>query len=331
MEILPPATLIWCRELMFYQQAGGSVGKFIAQELVKAGKHQVTALSRPNSTNKIPSGVDVKQINYDEPSTIIDALKGIEVLIITMAVTAPPETQQKLIEAAAAADVGFVLYNSWGIPVENSELGKDTYLGPPQVAARESIEKLGKSAWIGITCGFWYEFSLGGSGLRFGFDFPSKSVTLFDEGKVPINTSTWPQCGRAVTKLLSLPLQSDKGSPCLNDFKNKPVYISSFKIDQTDMLESVERVTGEKWEVKSEPVKERYAEGVKELRSGNRMGFSKLMYSRVFYPNGGGEYESEYGLHNDVLGLPVENLDEATRVAVENAKKEIAEQRYGLY
>ncbi|KAI9783756.1 MAG: hypothetical protein M1835_003741 [Candelina submexicana] len=311
--------------------AGGSVGKYITEELVKAGKHQLTALTRPNSTNKIPTGVDIKHVDYEDPSTLVEALKGIEVLIITMAVTAPPDTQKKLIEAAAAANVNFVLYNSWGLAVEYTDLGKDTYIGPAQYAAREAIEKLGKSAWIGVTCGFWYEFSLGGSGLRYGFDFLSKSVTLYDEGTVPMNTSTWPQCGRAVAKLLALPLQSDNGGPCLNDFKNKSVFISSFKVSQTDMLESVERVTGEKWEVKYQPVKERYAEGVKELQSGNRDGFTKLLYSRAFYPNGGGDYEKDFGLHNDVLGLPVEDLDEATGAAVAMAKNDIADGRYGHY
>jgi hypothetical protein len=238
---------------------------------------------------------------------------------------------QKLIEAAAAANVAFILPNAWGIDADNAELGKDTFLAKGQRAARESIEKLGKSAWIGISCGFWYEFSLAGSEIRYGFDFSTKTVTLYDEGKVRMNTSTWPQCGRAVAKLLNLSLHSDDGSPCLNDYKNKSVYISSFNICQRDMLESVERVTGEKWEVKYQPVKERYAEGVKEFQSGNILGFGKLLYSRTFYPDGSGEFEKTYGLENDVLGLPKEDLDEYTKIAVEMAKKDIEEGRYGKY
>jgi hypothetical protein len=77
-----------------------------------------------------------------------------------------------------------------------------------------------------------------------------------------MNTNTWPQYGRAVAKLLTLPLHSDNGSPCLNDYKNKTVCISSLNINQRDMLESLERVMGEKWEVKHQPVKERYVEGL---------------------------------------------------------------------
>lgn len=271
----------------------------------------------------------MKHVNYDDSSTLVEALKGQEALIITMAITAPPNTQQKLIEAAAAANVAFVLPNTWGIDPDNAELGKDTFVAKGQLAARETIEKLGKSAWVGVTCGFWYEFSLAGSKARYGFDFMTNTVTLYDEGKVRMNTSTWPQCGRAVAKLLALPLHSENGSPCLNDYKNKTVYISSFNISQRDMLESVERVTGEKWEVKYQPAKERYAEGVKEFQSGSSIGFTKLIYARPFYPDGSGDFEKTYGLQNDVLGLPKEDLDEYTKIAVEMAKKSIEEERYG--
>jgi hypothetical protein len=270
----------------------------------------------------------VKHVNYDDPATLVEALKGQEALIITMAVTAPPDSQEKLIEAAAAANVAFVLPNTWGIDSDNAEMGKDTFIAKAQLAAREKIEKLGKSAWIGVTCGFWYEYSLAAGDVSYGFDFQTKTVTLYDEGKVRMNTSTWPQCGRAVAKLLALPLHSDDGSPCLNDYKNKTVYISSFNIGQRDMLESVERVTGEKWEVKYQPVKERYAEGVKEFQGGSRSGFGKLLYARPFYPDGSGEFEKTHGLQNDVLGLPKEDLDEYTKIAFDMVKKAIEEGRY---
>lgn len=37
--------------------AGGSVGKYIAQELLKTGKHTVTALTRTTSMTKLPEGL----------------------------------------------------------------------------------------------------------------------------------------------------------------------------------------------------------------------------------------------------------------------------------
>jgi hypothetical protein len=70
---------------------------------------------------------------------------------------------------------------------------------------------------------------------------------LFDDGNVAINTSTWPQCGRAIANLLSLkelPDEETDWSPTLSQFRNGSIYISSFRLSQGDMFESVKRVTG---------------------------------------------------------------------------------------
>ena len=176
-------------------------------------------------------------------------------------------------------------------------------------------------------CSFWYEFSLGGGPERYGFDFKNRTVTFFDDGNTRINTSTWPQCGRAVANLLSLKVlpddENDK-SPCLANFRNNSVYISSFNVSQKDMLDSVMRVTGtteKDWKVDYEDVKERYKNGMEEFKKGNMLGFAKLLYSRVFFPDGSGNYEATKGLHNDILGLPKEDLDEYTKIAVEMAEQ----------
>jgi len=60
------------------------------------------------------------------------------------------------------------------------------------------------------------------------------------------------------------------------------------------------------------------AEGQLELSKGNRVGFVKAM-SRVFFDDGNGDFEKRRGLANDVLGLPREDLDEATRRVVERS------------
>jgi hypothetical protein len=275
----------------------------------------------------MPAGVEVKKVNYNDPSSLVEALKGQEVLIITMAVTAPKEQQTKLIEAAAAANVPWVLPNEFGGDPTALEMQKDNMLGEGKTKYREHIEKLGKSSWIGIVCNYWYEYSLSGGSVLYGFDFKDRTVTFYDDGNTRINTSTWPQTGRSVANLLSLKVLPDDASDksaCLNDFRNKFVYVSSFNVSQKDMLDSVMRVTGtslKDWKVSYEPVKERYKAGVEEFRSGSRIGFGKLLYARSFYPDKCGNYEERKGLHNDLLGLPKEDMDEYTKIAVQRAEK----------
>jgi hypothetical protein len=69
-----------------------------------------------------------------------------------------------------------------------------------------------------------------------------------------------------------------------------------------------------------EPAEDRYSSGLKEISEGKRIGFAKMMYTRVFYADGCGDFESSKGTLNRLLDLPEENLDEATKVALSARK-----------
>jgi hypothetical protein len=288
--------------------------------------HTVTALTRYGSTNKVPAGVKSAFVDYDDEASIVSALKDQQFLIITMAVTAPRDTQSKLVRAAAKAGVPYIMPNWYGGDFTNKELGKATQMGPRGQAVVDEIESLGVSQWVMLSCGFWYEFSLAGGPIRYGFDFHDKSVTFFDDGNTKINTSTWEQCGRAVAALLSLPeLPMDKNdkSTTVSQFGNGMVYISSFLISQKDMFESVQRVTGTTdadWKISYEPSAQRYEDGIEAMKKGDMRGFGKQLYTRVMFPNGGGDFSIK--LNNKALGLPQEDLDERTRIAVRMAEKQ---------
>ncbi|KAL8793868.1 MAG: hypothetical protein Q9195_003594 [Heterodermia aff. obscurata] len=305
--------------------AGGSVGRYLAESLVKTGKHQVTAITRADSTNKLASGLKIEKVNYDDTDSLAQALQGQEVLIITMGTTAPQEQHYKLVEAAAKAKVQWVVPNEWGYDTENEKLVKDIPFSDVKLPVRQHIEKLGIS-WVGITCGFWYEFSLGGGSDRYGVDFEKHTMIFFDDGKTPINTSTWHQCGNAIASLLSLKVlpddENDK-APTLSQFRNKMIYTSSFNVNQKEMFDSVLRVTGtsaDDWKVSYEDSIARYKAAAEAMQTGSFSAFVTLMYTRVFFQDGVGNFEASKGIENEVLGLPKEDLDEYTKAAVEYAK-----------
>lgn len=186
---------------------------------------------------------------------------------------------------------------------------------------REHIERLGCN-YIGIACGFWYEFSIGGGPNRFGFNFEDRSLVMMDDGMVKSSTSTMPLVGRAVASLLSLKISPDgksDTSASLQSFKNKAVYISSFTVSQRDMLESVLRVTGTKpedWKITHTTAKERWKSGKELLKAGDMAGFVRLSYARAFFPDDPENFEASRGLDNGALGLSQEDLDEFTRVGI---------------
>ncbi|KAI8957010.1 NAD(P)-binding protein [Daldinia sp. FL1419] len=307
--------------------ATGTVGSFITEELLKLGKHEITAITRKSSSaaNSIPGGVKVAKVDYDDESTLVDGLKGQDVLIITMDTRAAPDTQLKLIRAAAAANVPFVLPNEWGCDMADEAMGKDILIGNIELSSRKLVEDLGKSSWIGVVTGFWYEYSLGFGKETYGMEWKTRTWTFFDDGETKMNTSTWPQVGRAVAKLLSLPIEPEnQGAPSLSNYKNKFIYVSSFHVSQKDMFASVLRATGTKesdWKIEYEKSNERFLEAQKRLFNGDALAYPQLLYSRVFR-DGCNDFEGKYGnLINDDLGLPKEDIDEATKVAIDRAEK----------
>ncbi|KAJ9482587.1 hypothetical protein VN97_g10835 [Penicillium thymicola] len=308
--------------------AGGSVGRHLIAQLLQNGKHIVTAITRPSSTNQMPEGVQISRVDYasDDDRALVEVLRGQQVLLITMNVMAPPDTMIKLIRAAAKAGVPYIEPNWYGHDAANEPLCDDSLLTPNRDRVISEITRLGISSFLFLVCNFWYEFSLGGGPDRFGFDFHKRSLTLYDGGDVPINTSTWPQTGRAIAKLLSLkelPEDENDQSPTLSQFRNRSVYVSSFRLTQCEMFESVKRVTkttDADWTITQDSVVERFKEGQEGMKVHNWNVFTKMLYSRMFFANRDGDYESRRGLDNQLLGLPVEDLDEATAEGIRMAE-----------
>nr|POF17749.1 hypothetical protein CFP56_13161 [Quercus suber] len=307
--------------------AGGRVGNCITPPLLAQGKHVLTAITRADSANKLPADIHrVEKVDYASHQSLVAAMHGQDALIISMNVMAPQDTQTKLIDAAVEAGVKYILVNEWGMDADNEQRGKEMIIGPGQHAVRRYVEKVGagKTHWIAISCSFWYEFSLAGTEARYGFDFASKKLTLFDDGNQKHTTSTWPQVGRAVAALFSLPISSTQpGTPSLSQFDDRAVLISSFEASQRDMLASVLRVTGDDekdWTITSEEAHARYQRGSELFKKGDFLGFGILLYTRAFYPEDPALVPHEK-LHNTLLGLPQEDIDEATRVAVDMANK----------
>lgn len=277
----------------------------------------MTALTRSGSETTLPHGVNNAPIDYNDEATLIAALKGQDFLVITLSLSAPPDTHSKLVRAAAKAGVSYIMPNAYGTDIYgNPKLLGDIPALKFILANVKEIEEVGAS-WIGLTPNFWYEYSLGVGPFTYGFDFPNSTVTFYDEGTAKINTTTWPQCGRALAALVnlkSLPEDENDHSTTLAQFCNQPVYISSFTLSQREMFDSINKLlnrTENDWKISYQQTAERYKEGLKELDNGDGTGFLKALYARVFDPVSGGIFET----HNDVLGLPKEDLDEATLAA----------------
>ncbi|KAF3009604.1 hypothetical protein E8E13_006836 [Curvularia kusanoi] len=291
----------------------GTIGTYLTQALLSKRRFSITAITRHDSKAEIPSDVQVAHVDYNDHNSLTEALGGHDALIITVSVWAPKDTSAKLIKAAAAAGVPWILPNDFGMATTD-EAARDTF-GMSKKEDRDLIESLGVSSWISIVCGFWYEHSLS-NGELFGIDIENRKVTFFDDGSQKLNTSTWVQVGRATAAVLSLP------EDALDAYRNRMAYTSSFAINQKEMFESAKRITGTSdsdWKITSEPARQRYKDACERLEKGDRVAFGRKLYTRFFYEDAG-LYEKWHGLDNEKLGLPEENLDEATKRALQIAK-----------
>ncbi|KAI3316855.1 NAD(P)-binding protein [Xylariaceae sp. AK1471] len=302
------------------RQATGHLGSHFVTELLKTGKHTITALTRGGSKGKIPDGVKVVEVDYSDEAALVAALQGQQFLAVVLAATAPPETHSRIVNAAVKAGVSYIMPTAYGADITNKNMVNDDLYHKGVVAKVEEIERLGVSHIV-MACGFWYEWSLALGENFFGIDIKTKKATLFDDATTKISVSTMPQCGRAFAALLSLP--ESGATPSLSDWKNKPFRFASFRVSQRDILDSVNRAQGttdKDWDIKYEPSSERVADGLSALQKGDRMGFVKAMYSRAFYPSADADYEARHEIANKILGLPREDLDETTKSVVEGVE-----------
>ncbi|KAK8134098.1 hypothetical protein PG984_006110 [Apiospora sp. TS-2023a] len=280
--------------------ATGTIGKYIVEALLQKGQHEVTAITRKGSTSVMPAGVTPAAVDYENPSTFVEALRGQEALIITLPSTGLDQqaTQLKLVEAAAEADVPYVLPNEWTVDMADEKLADDVFFSGEREIHRR-VEELGVSAWMAFVTSFWYEFSLGLSPLCYGLDWAGRTFTFYDEGTRKINTilSPW---RRALPRNLQQQIR--------------------LRIVLSGQPAGHVRVSGSG--DGHRPHKRLDA----AARGGDRAGYMKLLYARVFFPDGACNFEARRGLDNKALGLPWEDLDEWTRVAIKNAEAGI---KYG--
>jgi hypothetical protein len=236
-----------------------------------------------------------------------------------------PTAQPKLIAAAKDAGVKWIMPNEYGTDYEKfPKAGEDTNLGPPAIAIRQAVRDVGLN-FVSLACSFWYEFSLAGTAARYGFDFGKREVTFYDEGETKITTSTWPQCGRALAALLSLPvwpMNEQDHQLTLSRFRDKSAFIGSFYVSQKDMFASVLRVTKTQetdWKIGYEGAEARYQRGKEMFAHGSFEGYGIMLYARSFYKDSPADMQAV--LNNEELGLPKEDFDAATLVGVEMAKR----------
>lgn len=157
-----------------------------------------------------------------------------------------------------------------------------------------------------------------------GFDVPGRRATLYDGGDVEYEVSTLDQGGRTVAAALA--------PENVQESKDQTVFVNSFTVTQKRVLEVLEEVVGEKFEVLHESLEgltERHA--FPEEAAGGEWGVeheravaAQLLSACLAGEGGMDLYSTDPrvgGLWNEQLGLPKEDLREALEGVVREGRK----------
>ena len=294
----------------------GQCGTPTLAALLDMGIHTITAVTRVDSTSSFPPNVEVLRGSYDDTVFITSALQGQDVLILHLSLMAPSSVGLNFIDGATKVGIPWILPSEFGCDTGNPKFRNEVLAVKEKDQYRERIEQLGVSSWIGVVNNPWFSFSLK-TGL-FGIDILNRRARLYDDGTVKAITTTLPKVGKSVAALLSLP------DAQLAQFKNKFVYLSSFRVSQREILDAVMRATatsGRDWTVEKVSSVKVINAAKERASAGDMSAVMEVLYGTVFTEGHGGDYEGTREIVNGLLGLEEEDFEEVVREVVRDIEK----------
>ncbi|KAF5562318.1 hypothetical protein FNAPI_3214 [Fusarium napiforme] len=94
----------------------GSIGREVVDEILARGSYEVVILSRGAQAADLPKGVAWKQVDYNDKSALVDAVKGIDTVLSFLAMfdqNEALELHKKLIDASIEAGVRRFAPSEW--------------------------------------------------------------------------------------------------------------------------------------------------------------------------------------------------------------------------
>ncbi|PQE10766.1 Isoflavone reductase protein [Rutstroemia sp. NJR-2017a BBW] len=156
--------------------ATGNLGKYVLKHLLSsANQLNITVLTRSVSSAQTDSSVVIKEVDYDLPESLKSALTGSDALIIVLNIRSIPDTEYKLVEAAAATGVKWILPTEFG-----GDNGNEEIRALPISAVKTGSLKAG----------------------AFQIDVPNRKVMFINGGTPKFNTTNLETVGLAAARLI---------------------------------------------------------------------------------------------------------------------------------
>ncbi|KAI0390785.1 NAD(P)-binding protein [Xylariaceae sp. FL0594] len=293
----------------------GNLGQHIVRELLHAG-FTVTVLKRSSTssttstTTTFPGDVQTREIaDYTSIPSLTAALEGQDAVVCTISTGASIAGVQKpLVDAAVAAGVRRFVPSEFGIntrfledgPIKRILGGKLETLGYLHEMHKREKEKGRSFTWTGISTGLFFDWGLDFGSI--GVAKSSRTATIYDSGDEPFQATNLRTIGRAVAAVLRQPERT----------VNRYLTIASFNPTKNEIHATIERLTGEKWQVHRASTAEHYQIGLDKLDKGDYMAFSHFLRHRI-HRDGAGLAVTGPDNALDLLGIEEESLEDTLR------------------
>ena len=290
--------------------ANGKLGRAILYALLSADTFTVTVLSRSSSPSKYPESVHVARVSDDfAEEEVIQALRGQDALVVAFA-GSNSDLQIRLASAAAQAGVARFVPADFGscdssspralqlIPLYRAKQQVRRHL--QQLATASSTSRL---SWTSLVCGHFFDYGLRSGLLQ--FDLEARRARILDGGAIRWSATTLATVATAVVRVLQRE----------DETRNRMLYIQSFCVTQNEVLGSLERATGQKWEVEHVDSEEFISEVKAKVDAdpGNKEDRENLV-SAVGIVDANWEGKEDFA--NSLLGLEGEDLDQVVEKVV---------------
>ncbi|KAF7549914.1 hypothetical protein G7Z17_g6073 [Cylindrodendrum hubeiense] len=291
--------------------ATGSIGTFVLKALLEEPTFTVTALQRASSKSKLPQSVKVITIDESYPTeALVSAFNGQDAIINCTSFLAVDDTI-RIIDAAIAANVRRYVASEYGLnnnhPAARALTTVFGHKGHVQDYLR-SKESTGLE-WNAVATGMFLKWSAVNEFL--GMHIKEKKFVLWDEGEGWFSTTTEENTGLAIVNSLASKWE---------ETKNRVIWLSDFAITQKQLLETLERISGDKFTVEkinsAEVIKEKQA----AVASGDPYAIYTLIEAGFVVGKYGSHLEKEGEIMNELLGLPRKSIDEVVGAALEAVK-----------
>lgn len=289
--------------------ATGSLGSHILDALVNEGSFKVTLLQRASSRSKPAHADKTRVLTISEDlihEELTDRLRGQDALIVCYRAQ-DANAQIKFGKAAAEAGVKRLIPADFGSCDSNGKRERELVkLFERKVQVRQSLQELAQQnenfTWTSLVNGHFFDWGLRENFLH--FNMQTKKADIIDDGNTRSSQATLPQIAKATIRILQRPEET----------KNKMLFIQSFCVSQNEVLASLEKAMGVKWEIT------RYdsEEFIKEKKALADKGDADAIEDLVFVLGAiDGDWEGRPDFAMELLGLENEDLDQVVQQVVD--------------